>query len=1213
MSDSEVTSAVSMMKKLKRIRQQVQDIKEQVADQRAEENAAAIDYDMVQEMQDQIDIYKDNHTHFSESLYEMEDETGSSEDNIKSKQFRNDYRAAKLDCKCLLSARIILTTTEALEDAAKCLVTAFEAEPGKIHEEAAQSVKELSKELIDEMRISPLPERHELKQRAKDARQQASLILGNMSPDKSVEVKPAVVPRSATKGGVKVKPMDMPEFSGRTEDWPSYYRLFKNAVNTNPDLETGTKLHYLVQSLQDPIQRETYAERMDEDGAYDTFLAELVEKYDKPRWMHRRYCQSLKELSTNQHTREGLTELVSEVTKIHNGLLRLKATDAKQILTSMTESIKDSKLRELWSQRTDKVKQTPPISELLQFITEQANQMEDIPKKNSAPVSKDYKNERKQRFQPRYKGSSHTTAPTAAPTRSSQPRQQNPQSGSTGGKSYVCSVCQENNLLFFCPLFEAYTTAQRKEHVMAHKLCLNCLKPYHMAKDCRAIFRCKAPNCGRKHSTLLHDNRAVAPVTQGSHQSNAVIHTDDSDEEELKDFLLMTSQVTITGPTGKFLTVRALLDSGSTLSILATRAMKYLKLDDTGKTVSISGVASNSTNRRHPLAKVTLTSQFIPEWKRNIMVAGMDEVTRHMSLQEASDVRSLTHIKDLELADQEFDRPGKIELLLGQDICRQIFLPGIERGTKREPEAWKTVFGWTISGTYSTSSKAAEKTAITHTVSTNPELELPADVILKKFFELEEPPSLIKKIMSPTEEQVEKHFEDTHAYIQSQKRYLVRLPRVNDTITLGESKTMAENRAKSNERSLIKKGRLPEFQKVMLEYLELGHARLVSDSMNVAVAEVYYMPVHSVIKESSMTTKCRAVFDASALSTNKISLNDMLAVGPTLHPTLDHILLKFRGYAVAITADITKMYREVLLHPKDRALHRYIWRPDMNSAFKEYEMTRVTFGVTASPYLAVKVLQQVANDFGVELPSAKWHLLNSFYVDDLMGGADSEEKAVELYNDLSEILQNASFTLKKWRSSSTKILKDIPVDAQEKLPLQDLVDMHSASYPKALGVTWNSREDNMSISTNIESEVVASKRGIISAVARTFDVLGWVSLVILPMKVLYREVWKTGVDWDDSIEEKLEERYRRWRRDLPQLIEIKIPRHYFRGRIPIRVEIHGYSDASEEAFGAVIYVRALYADGPPSSQLVMSKTRVAPPKVELYPNLSCAELTYLQN
>ena len=63
---------------------------------------------------------------------------------------------------------------------------------------------------------------------------------------------------------------------------------------------------------------------------------------------------------------------------------------------------------------------------------------------------------------------------------------------------------------------------------------------------------------------------------------------------------------------------------------------------------------------------------------------------------------------------------------------------------------------------------------------------------------------------------------------------------------------------------------------------------------------------------------------------------------------------------------------------------------------------------------------------------------------------------------------------------------------------------------------------------------------------------------------------------------------------MPQLIEIKIPRHYFRGRIPIRVEM---------AFGAVIYVRALYADGPPSSQLVMSKTRVAPPKSRTIPQL----------
>ena len=627
---------------------------------------------------------------------------------------------------------------------------------------------------------------------------------------------------------------------------------------------------------------------------------------------------------------------------------------------------------------------------------------------------------------------------------------------------------------------------------MSHKLCLNCLKPHHVAKDCRSSYRCKASNCGRKHNTLLHDDRPTAPAAQNSHQSNVVMHTDDSEGDELEDCLLMTSQVTVTGPTGRFLTVRALLDSGSTLSILATRAMKYLKLEDTGRTVSISGVSANSTNRRHPLARITLTSKFKPEWSKKLIVAGMDEVTRQLPLQDASDVRKLSHIKDLELADQEFDKPGKIELLLGQDICRQLFLPGVQRGTKKEPEAWLTVFGWTISGTYSTSRRADKQVAITHTASTTPELELTTDKLLRRFWELEEPTSPKKKLMTPTEEQVEKHFEETHLYLPSQKRYLVRLPRVDDNTTLGESKTTAVNRARSNERSLIKK---QDFQSVMTEYLELGHAQQVTQQMSVAVAEAYYMPIHTVFKESSTTTKGRTVFDASALSTNKKSLNDMLAVGP---PPLEHILLNFREYAVAITGDITKMYRE---HPKDRALHRFIWKPDGKTEWTEFQMTRVTFGVAASPYLAVKTLQQVAQDFGSKLPKAQWHLFNSFYVDDLMGGAESEEKAVELYKNLNEILKNASFTLKKWRSSSPKVLKEIPVDVQEKVPQQDLVDKHSASYPKALGVTWNSREDTMSISTNIAKEYAASKRGIISDVARTFDVLGWVSPVILPMKV----------------------------------------------------------------------------------------------------------------
>ena len=42
----------------------------------------------------------------------------------------------------------------------------------------------------------------------------------------------------------------------------------------------------------------------------------------------------------------------------------------------------------------------------------------------------------------------------------------------------------------------------------------------------------------------------------------------------------------------------------------------------------------------------------------------------------------------------------------------------------------------------------------------------------------------------------------------------------------------------------------------------------------------YYMPHRPVLKESSITTKIRPVFDASAPSYNNISLNDLLDTGP---------------------------------------------------------------------------------------------------------------------------------------------------------------------------------------------------------------------------------------------------------------------------------------------------------------------------------------------
>ena len=629
--------------------------------------------------------------------------------------------------------------------------------------------------------------------------------------------------------------------------------------------------------------------------------------------------------------------------------------------------------------------------------------------------------------------------------------------------------------------------------------------------------------------------------------------------------------------------------------------MKFLGLQKTGRYVDISGVEGTSTKKNHPLARVTLTSDFKKNWSRKITVAGMKDLTRDLPFQGANVVRNLPHIKDLTLADEQFDVPGKVELLLGQNVWRHLFLEGKSKGKDFEPEAWETVFGWTVLGSYKPSSQEGAQQAITHVI-TSEEAGLTSDQLLSKFWKLEEP-SVYEPAMTPTEMEVEKHYENTHSYDVSQKKYVVRLPRSQNVSDLGESRTQALNRARANERSLIRKEKLPQFQSVMQEYMDLGHAQQISLKKSQDTAAIYYMPVHAVFKDSSSTTKCRAVFDASAKTTSQTSLNDLLAVGPTLHPTLDQILMKCRSYAVAISGDISKMYREVLLHSEDQPLHRFIWRPDEDSPWNDYQMTRVTFGVAASPYLAVKTLQQAAKDFGKDDPEAQWHIKNSFYVDDLMGGADTPQDAIHLYHRLCDILSQASFYLRKWRSSSLEVLKEIPEEIQEKLPTQDLVDLHSASYPKALGVAWDSRADTMSTHVKLPPTYVSTKRGIVSDIARTFDVLGWLAPAILPMKLLYRDLWKAKLDWDEEVGQPFKARHQKWREELHILSDVRLPRHYFKKKKPLTVELHGFADASLEAYAAVVFIRATYPSGPPSSELVVAKSKVTPPESRTIPQL----------
>ena len=101
---------------------------------------------------------------------------------------------------------------------------------------------------------------------------------------------------------------------------------------------------------------------------------------------------------------------------------------------------------------------------------------------------------------------------------------------------------------------------------------------------------------------------------------------------------------------------------------------------------------------------------------------------------------------------------------------------------------------------------------------------------------------------------------------------------------------------------------------------------VTSDQLAVKDKLSFYLAMHTVVKQSSMTTKLRIVFDASACSTSGRSLNDILLPGLSVYPHIMDQILKFRIHTIGMTADVFQMFRQIILLEDYRDLHRFLFR-----------------------------------------------------------------------------------------------------------------------------------------------------------------------------------------------------------------------------------------------------------------------------------------------
>jgi len=115
----------------------------------------------------------------------------------------------------------------------------------------------------------------------------------------------------------------------------------------------------------------------------------------------------------------------------------------------------------------------------------------------------------------------------------------------------------------------------------------------------------------------------------------------------------------------------------------------------------------------------------------------------------------------------------------------------------------------------------------------------------------------------------------------------------------------------------------------------------------------------------------------------------------------------------------------------------------------------------------------------------------------------------------------------------------------------------------------------------------------ISAISRIFDPLGLLGPVTLVAKTLIQKLWQLNLDWDEAVSMSIHTSWLQLQTQLHALINFKIPRQVTICNA-LNIQIHGFSDASETAYGACIYIRTTDQYGRHSSQLLCSKSGVAP-------------------
>lgn len=158
-----------------------------------------------------------------------------------------------------------------------------------------------------------------------------------------------------------------------------------------------------------------------------------------------------------------------------------------------------------------------------------------------------------------------------------------------------------------------------------------------------------------------------------------------------------------------------------------------------------------------------------------------------------------------------------------------------------------------------------------------------------------------------------------------------------------------------------------------------------------------------------------------------------------------------------------------------------------------------------------------------------------------------------------------------------------------------------------LGLRWDCLRDSLKYKHRPVVKTEPTLRNVYKVLACQYDPLGCIVPFTTRAKILVQDLWKEHIGWDEPIQpQSLCDRWLNWEREIPDLIQMEIPRCYAPASADSPAstrDLHIFCDASERAYGSVAYLRTEDAQNEVHVSFVLARSRVAPKKQLSMPRL----------